>query len=498
MTIPRLVGVKRELPIDPVDSYFVRRSFFGILAMLGRFSNILGMLLLMSSTTACRYDGPDDVRFDEVSYSIDWSKQPEVSTVSETLPAPSPRLVAIEKQPVALAVLVDLALTQNPTIEQARLNIESLSYRITQAGSLPDPNLNTITQLSPVQTAAGEQAFGLSLSQKVIRQNKRETKQLIAESELNAARAGLRKIEQEIIERISNAYYELGFVQSSLDILESDKKKLQLIDSIVDRRFRILKNVSQQETLQVQVALSRLETEIEQYERLKGTLQSKLCRLTHSPPGTKFVAADAAKQMVNELDLDQLITEAIENNPDLHAKLFEIRKTRDATLLADLNHQPDFTVGMNWISTSNDGISPVANGDDAFMLTLGMNLPVHRNRIDAGIREAQVRTLAVTKGYESAKDEKVEDITEQVINLESMRRNLALYQQDIIPKQKLTFDQSIKNYEVGDTDFLQMIDNWRKLLQFEIVEQRMITDINQSFAKLNRLTGSLNSSAAGR
>lgn len=454
--------------------------------MLGRRFALLSFAPLILGVSACRYDGPSDFRFDRVSQAVlTGSDRSETITVGEAFPQP----VEGMSSPVHLQDLLDQALNENPDIEQARLVVESLGYRIEQALGLPDPMLGTTTHLSQVQTAAGQQDFGISLSQKVIRRNKRDTRAAIAEDELNAARATLKSVEQKVVEQISSAYYELGFIQECLAILEADKKELELIDAIVDRRFRILKEVTQQETLQVQVAVSKLEAEIDQYKRLQKTLKARLCRLTHSAPGTEFIVQALPQSASLGTQIDDLISTAIQNNPELHSQLFEIRRQKDTAVLANLNYQPDFTMGMNWISTATNGISPVANGNDAFMLTMGMNLPVYRDRIDAGIREAQIKTLANTKKYESLKDEKAELITEQVIKFETESKNLELFRTDIIPKQKLTWDQSIKNYEVGKTDFLQMIDNWRKLLQYEILEQRMIADLHKTLAMLNRLAG---------
>lgn len=454
--------------------------------MLGKRLILLIIAPLILGFSACQYDGPSDFRFNRVSQAIQPANyESEVMTVGEVFPPPA----ELANTPVPLQQLLDQARHENPEIEQARLVVESLGYRIEQALGLPDPMLGTTTHLSQVQTAAGQQDFGLFLSQKVIRRNKRETSAAIAEDELNAARAILKSVEQKIIEQISSAYYELGFIQECLVILEADKKELELIDSIVDRRFRILKDVTQQETLQVQVAVSKLEAEIDQYKRLQKTLKARLCRLTHSTPGTDIVVQSLPQSAELETQIDDLIGIAVQNNPELHSQLFEIRKQKDTAVLANLNHEPDYTMGLNWISTATNGISPVANGNDAFMITMGMNLPVYRDRIDAGIREAQIKTLATTKKYESLKDEKAELTTEQVIKFETVNKNLALFRDDIIPKQKLTWDQSIKNYEVGKTDFLQMIDNWRKLLQYEILEQRMIADLHKTLAKLNRLAG---------
>ncbi len=67
---------------------------------------------------------------------------------------------------------------------------------------------------------------------------------------------------------------------------------------------------------------------------------------------------------------------------------------------------------------------------------------------------------------------------------------MRLFRNDIIPKQELTLEQSVDDYQVGKVDFLQMIENWRQLLRFHITEKRFETDLQQSLAALAREIGS--------
>ena len=440
-------------------------------------------ILAVALNVGCTYRGPHDARFHEVSSQVDYSGA--YDDVSTSFSEQNPDL----SSPQSVENLISIALTSNPEIEEAKLTVEALSHRPAQAFSLPDPTLGTTTHLSPVQTAAGQQEFAISASQKFVRQNKRFTKVQIAENELDVARAKLSAIEQKVVSQVKNAFFELGFIQQTIAIMESDRKQLELIDAIIDKRFRVLKDVTQQETLQIQVAASKLSSEIDDFRRVQQSLQAKLARLIHAAPGTQIVAEVSDDQVELKIEFDRLLQQAITQKPELHAQLFEIQKNRNSAMLAELGHQPDFNFGLNWIMTSGNGISPVANGRDAVLLTVGMNLPVYRDRIDSSVRESQVKTLASVKKYERLKDETAESITDLFVKFDITNKNLQLFQNDIIPKQKLTLDQSLKNYEVGKTDYLQMIDNWRKLLQFQIMEKRFQFDLKKTIAELEREIG---------
>ena len=123
------------------------------------------------------------------------------------------------------------------------------------------------------------------------------------------------------------------------------------------------------------------------------------------------------------------------------------------------------------------------------MLSLGMNLPVYRKRLDAGVREAQTRALSNARKYDRLKDETMEGVADLFAKIKSQQETLRLFRDDIIPRQQLAFDQSRDDYQVGKVDFLQMIDNWRQLLRYHIQEKRFETDLQQTLAALARQIG---------
>ncbi len=392
--------------------------------------------------------------------------------------------------PHSVEEYLQLGLTQNPEIQEARLMVESLANRVPQAASLPDPMLGATAYPAPVQTAAGEQDFAFSMNQKIPWRGKLATRAAVAEQDVNAARANLAAVELKVAEQIKNAYFQLYFIQQAMAITKDDQKQLELIGEVVEQMYRVKREVTQQDVLQVQVALARLDSELVDFQQQKESAQAKLARLLHLSPETKPEALDSLPSEQIVQDIQQFYDLAIEARPELHAQLSAIEKDRQSTCLAELENYPDLTFGLNWIATSSDGISPVANGDDALMLTLGMNLPVYKKRIDAGVREAQTRALASSRKYDRLKDETMEGVADLFAKIKSQQENLRLFRNDIIPKQKLTLEQSIDDYQVGKVDFLQLIENWRQLLRFQIAEKRFETDLQQSLASLARQIGS--------
>jgi len=158
---------------------------------------------------------------------------------------------------------------------------------------------------------------------------------------------------------------------------------------------------------------------------------------------------------------------------------------------ARLNYYPDPTLGLTWIDTATAGISPMANGRDAVLLGVGFNMPIYRKRIEAGVREAEAQTVADTRRYDSLKDRTAEQVKDLFVRAQSQQELLVLFREDIIPKADQTLRVSSSAYQQGEVDFLQLIDNWRQLLKFQLTEQRLMSQLRQTLASLERVVGGI-------
>ncbi len=390
---------------------------------------------------------------------------------------------------------VQLGLAQNPAIATAQHRINSLKYRIPQALSQPDPTVSTTTHLSPVETAAGRQTFALGVSQKVVNAERLATQAAIALEDVRAAEQNLNVVQLEIAEKIRIACYQLLFVRKTIEITQQDAESLEQIGEVVLRQFEVKQSVSQQDVLNIQVEQSKVENQIVALLQKEKTYQARLARLVHLSPESSFEILDQLTPIIEPLDVNVLTSQAISARPELAAQLANIRRDRKKIHLANLQNKPDYTVGLNWIGTSSSGISPVANGDDSVLLGIGFNLPIRKGRIQAAINEAKESGLASASQLESLKDEVTEEVFDLVAKAEGTADTLQLLREDIIPKSERTLDLSIEEYTNGDVKYVQLIDNWRALLQYRITESRLIAEYNQNLASLVRSIGQLTPSS---
>ncbi len=384
---------------------------------------------------------------------------------------------------------VQFGLARNPQITAAQHKVEAIRHRIPQALSLPDPMVNANTHLAPVETAAGEQAFSLSVSQKITNAERRATKAAVVFDEIAAAEATLAQTQLEVSASIRTACYQLLFIRKSIEITNQDHESLTQIAEVVLRQYEVKKSVSQQDVLNVQVEQSKIENQLAELFQKEKSFQARLARLLHVDPKSELQIVDRLETDNVNLDVNALVSRALQLRPDLQSQLANIRRDQKRIHLARLEEKPDFTVGLNWIATSSNGISPVANGDDALLLGVGFNLPVYKSRIRAGICEAKSNRLASESQLVSLQDQASEEVFDLVAQLDSTRDTLELIQEDIIPKAERTLELSIDEYATDSTEYVQLISNWRSVLRYRITEANLQSQRQQLLASLARSVG---------
>ncbi len=390
--------------------------------------------------------------------------------------------------PQPVEVYIEYALDQNPDVRVARKRIEAAAERVPQAASLKDPTLGVTAYPSPVQTAAGEQQLSLNASQQFPWLGKLDTQASVAEEETNVARAQLAVVELEVIEQVKRAYYELYFIQKAIGITEHDKTLLMELSAIAESKYRT-GAVSQQDVLRAQVEVSNLESQLIRLRQELESAQAHLARLLHVSPDTPVRALERLPPEHAPQDLDRLYQQAIAARPELQVQLAALRRDRQSVELARLNYYPDLTASVIWNELGDYGLSPVANGRDSVGIGVSMNVPLYRKRLDAGIRGAEAQATATARQYDSVRDRTAAEVKDLFVQANSQTQLIRLFRDDIIPKAGQTLQVSMSAYQVGKIGFLQLIDNWRELLRFQIMYQRLESQLQQTLASLDRVVG---------
>jgi outer membrane protein TolC len=387
---------------------------------------------------------------------------------------------------------VSYALFQNPQIQAKRNRVEAAAQRVPQAASLRDPVVAASGfPFFPyvLQTAGGRMTANVAASQEVPWFGKLRTKADAAEAEVNMARADLAAAELEVIEQVKRAYYELYFVQKSLLITEQSRRLAVDLARIAEAKFKAAQ-VSQQDFLRAELEVQNVDAQLIRLRQDLQVAQARVAKLLHISPDTPVAALAqlAGEQLPN--DLQRLYQQAIAARPELHAQLAAIERDRHEVELAKLQYFPDVTLSAGWGGMTTAGaLAPTADGLSMVEVGLMANVPIYRKRLQAGVREAQSKTVASAREYDSLRDKTQQDVKDLFVEINAEKDLLRLFKTQIVPTADQTLRVSIPAYESGQTDILQLLDNWGDLLRYQIMQERLEAQIRQSLASLDRVIG---------
>lgn len=449
-------------------------------AMIGALSIVLA---IVSSATRAAGPSPTSDRTD-LGHST-----PVTTASSNDAPESAAGPAASQRHPARF--YIQQALARNPTIQAARRDVAAIRATIPQVTALEDPQLSGTFWFIPdnsTQTAAGRMPAMATLSQKIPWLAKLDTRGDIAAQQAKMALARLAGAELSVIEQIRLAYFDLYYNQRAVEITRDNQALLEKIVRFATIRYQ--SGGSQQDVLNVQLEQNQLQKRLIQYETALRQSQAELAALMHAPPGATPLAKDSLDLPPVPDSLDHLDDLAARHRPELRERSHAIQREKQRRELARLQYYPDVTVGLVWGSiTANNALSPIATGNDNFGLNLGVNLPVYRDRIRAGVHEAEHRVVQSARQYEAALDDTRKQIRQQWLAADSARRQLALYEENIVPRAERALDISISDYSAGKTDILQVVSNYAALLEFRLQIARLQADLGQALASLDRVVG---------
>ena len=159
-----------------------------------------------------------------------------------------------------------------------------------------------------------------------------------------------------------------------------------------------------------------------------------------------------------------------------------IKKSEYSIKLAKKEYYPDFTVQGGYIFRSP--------GLPMYDIQLMSSLPLYyRTKQRKQVEEANNNLKAQEEKYHSIIVEAERKIKDLHIQIEKNATLIDLLQTGIIPQARLTVDASVVAYKVDKTDFLNVLDNIRSLLNFQIDYYGRLTNYQKAIAELEPLIG---------
>lgn len=371
----------------------------------------------------------------------------------------------------------------------------SLGYQITAQGARaswikvrPDPMFtnSTNTDRYPFRyQSLGEDPMNqvqFLLGQEFPFPGKLKLRGRVETSELERIRKDYDLAKLELVSRLKKSYYDLYLTSKSLEIIEEVKSLLETLAGTVKAKYEV-GDGNQQELLKVHLEVSKLLEQIETLKKDRETFIAEINSIAIRPQGTDIQELDEVNKQELKYKIDELISLSRENYPLLLGQKALVEKSQYGIKLAKKEYYPDYSFEGGYGLRAK----PM---DPMYMFQVMTSLPIYfRSKQRNQVKEAQASLKAAEENYHSILVEAEKKVKELHIQIEKNKTLLNLLESGIIPQARLTLDVSIAAYKVNKTDFLNVLDNIRSLLEFQINYYERLTDYEKTIAELEPLIG---------
>ena len=394
--------------------------------------------------------------------------------------------------PAADSIMVDdlvrLALRDNPELAAMRAGAAAAAARPAQARALPDPRFTYGWMGEHLETARGPQSSTYSLSQEIPFFGKRGLMGQMAERGARASAEQVTAAELGLAAEVRGVAAELFYVDEALAIQGEDRRLLEDIHDIARTKYTTgtgrLENVAK-----VEVELAENEKEILNLNRDQDVARAEMNRLLGRGPETPLARITSGPPPGPGATLAPDSLAALgEARPELRAAGEAIAASEAAVRLARRSYFPDFMLGgQYYVVEKGMSASPEA-GTDAWMLEFGVNLPIWRQKLGAGVREARQIEAESRAARDNERIRIGSEITTAASHVRRTREIVDVYRDKLIPRAEIALSSARSGYQSGGVDFLDLLDSERALIAARLADAAARADYVKSAADLARAT----------
>ncbi len=386
---------------------------------------------------------------------------------------------------LALPDLIPEALARNPELVAVRKQWEAATNRIAQARSLDDPTLSVELFNAPKTfklTQTQNSIFGLSQSFPF--PGKLALKGDVASRSADMMGQSVRAKERELIARLKQIYYDLFLADKAIQIHHEQINLLKQFFDIANAKFRAGKG-AQVDVLKAQVELSVLHEKLPVLEQRRQTAQAMLNTLLDQDPRFPLASPQPPHEGRFNLDFEDLYRAAATARPELKAAELAVQRNEQSRALAQRQYYPDFNLSFRRFQNYQ--------ADDGFGAYVAMSIPFSpwtKPKYDAAVQEAAAASAAARANLHTLENMTRFQIHDLLAKVRASWEVAVLYRTTVLPQAELGVEAARVGYQVGKSNFLDLLDADRAWRGFQLEYYRALVEREQRLAELEQVIGS--------
>ena len=387
-----------------------------------------------------------------------------------------------------LSDLVSEALDRNPDIIAARERWLSGREIIEARRAFPDPQLSYTYFVENVETRVGPQRHVFGAKQTLPFFGKRDLRAEMAAKEAENLKYLYEATKSEIVRHVEKTYYDLFYYSTIFEITQNEKKLLERFERIASMKYETGTGL-QQNILKVQVEISKLNERLLVLEKQRQTMEAMLNTLLDKPPNQPLRRPGKPELVHVSAGLDELLKLARERRPEVSAAHARVERSRSAYKLAKKDYAPDLTIGFNYIEVGERSTPVRDNGQDAFNVMLGINLPIWQKKLSSQAKSALKTISSHKSSYHDTLNRTLFEVKDHFFKMQTALATVQLYEDTLIPQAEQSMESAEAGYVTGIMSFLDVLDAERVLLSIRFGYWQAYTDYLKHVSDLERSVG---------
>ena len=401
-------------------------------------------------------------------------------------PSPTEKITA--ESVLRLEDLIKSAKEKSPGIVSAHAEWLAAKKRVWIDTSPPDPMAGFDLMGADRETRTGPEMGRFVVSQDIPFPVKLIEKGKMAREEARASYQRYKAMERGVINQLKKLYYELYYIDSSLQVIDEIKDLLKKFEGVAEARYSNMSGTQRdvaKAQAEVSMSLERLYTLTQERESVTAMINALLDRDPMLPVGKAILPERPAVKQ----SLVELVNLAVVNRQEIKEMEALAAKSQYAKTLAKLSYIPDLNIGFEYTQVGSGTTTDEMDGKDSWMFPIRFNVPIWQNRIIPEIQEAQKMAEAAKAKLLEAKNTTFYEVKDAYHRFLSSSQIADLYETAVIPQAKIALSADQAGYEAGKIDFLNLLDSERVYLNAKLTQTKLFTEALKSYTDLERATG---------
>jgi cobalt-zinc-cadmium efflux system outer membrane protein len=390
--------------------------------------------------------------------------------------------------PTSLSALLEEATRNNPDILAARRGWQAATQVPSQVSTPPDPQVTVqhVSVGSPRPFAGFSNSdfayIGFGISQDLPYPGRLKLKGEAAQQDAAVGREKLEAVRRSVLQQVKDAYFQIAYVQQTLEVLDRNGKLLEQIEKIADARYRVGEG-SQQDVLKAQLERTKLLREVAHHHELMDTQQAQLIKLLNRPLGSPEISTEQLVETSLRYTSNELLEKVRTENPEVAGQQEMVKRQSLQVEIARKDRYPDFSVQYMWQHTGEQS-------RDYYMLSFSARVPIYRRRkLNPEMNQAVEELNRSRREYESQVQSTYFDVRNQYIAAETASQMLKIYREGLIPQALATYQAGLASYQTGTLDFESLFSAFMDVLTFDGEYWKTLMEHETALARIERTTG---------